>query len=53
MGQGNPGRGGDREIAAKISGAKSVAWAVVRGMIVVGLAALVLFAVLTNAIRQS
>ncbi|GAA3122772.1 hypothetical protein [Streptosporangium carneum] len=41
------------EAAAKIPGAKAAAWAAVRGMIVVGLGALVLFAVLTNALRQS
>ncbi|MGW4423623.1 hypothetical protein [Streptosporangium sp. NPDC004631] len=41
------------DATAKIPGAKATAWAALRGMIVVGLGALVLFAVLTNAIRHS
>ncbi len=40
------------EAAGKIPPAKAAAWAAVRGMIVVGLGALVLFAVLTNAIHR-
>ncbi|MER5320676.1 hypothetical protein [Streptosporangium roseum] len=40
------------EAAEKIPGAKSAAWAAVRGMIGVGLLALILFAVVANAIRH-
>ncbi|MEV8633702.1 hypothetical protein AB0395_18790 [Streptosporangium sp. NPDC051023] len=40
------------EAAAKIPGAKAAAWVAVRGMIVAGLVAMVLFVVLTNVIRQ-
>lgn len=40
------------EAAAKVPDAKSAAWAAVRGMIVVGLGALILFAVIANAIRH-
>ncbi|WP_371780612.1 hypothetical protein [Streptosporangium subroseum] len=39
------------DAAAKIPGARSAAWAAVRSMIVVGLGALILFAVVANAIR--
>ncbi|SNT59934.1 hypothetical protein SAMN05216276_107520 [Streptosporangium subroseum] len=39
------------EAAAKIPEAKSAAWAAVRSMIMIGLGALILFAVVANAIR--
>ncbi|MEV6861453.1 hypothetical protein AB0M44_10675 [Streptosporangium subroseum] len=39
------------EAAGKVPEAKSAAWAAVRRMIVVGLGALILFAVVANAIR--
>ncbi|GAA2883631.1 hypothetical protein GCM10010517_46890 [Streptosporangium fragile] len=39
------------EAAEKIPGARSAAWAAVRGMIVVGVGGLILFAVIANVIR--
>ncbi|MFC7644945.1 hypothetical protein ACFQX6_32970 [Streptosporangium lutulentum] len=39
------------DAAAKIPGARSAAWAAVRSMIMIGLGALILFAVVANAIR--
>ncbi|MEV4378651.1 hypothetical protein [Streptosporangium sp. NPDC049644] len=39
------------EAASKIPGAKAAAWKAVRRMIVVGLGALILFAVVANVIR--